>query len=416
MKNEWKQSQSHSSILHLIGRNPEAQNGLICIYLLLIFQSLPYAAAHNRTHDSAPSDSSGFSNALSPSTALVIVVIIMFFFLLGFFSVYIDRCCGPRSGGTIRFIGVEGGISGRNKGLNLAVIDTLPTFAYSYVKDHKLGKGALECAVCLSEFEDEDTLRLLPKCDHVFHPECIDEWFSKRTTCPVCRANLVPVSGEIPAITAPVQDIEGDSHGGIPASETGEAGNQQISINVTSEEPELLSVGVAVAVTPEVINQAPMQNRPARSTKPRYAGRFPRSHSTGHSLVHPGEDVERFTLRLPVDVRKQILNMRHLNRTRSMVGYRTTGEGSSRGGKLMRGWGYRTTGEGSSRGGKSTMGAIGEKPEGWVFSMRRPFLMRASSSRPPKMTAEGNAPVTRSPLRVSTKHDGTVPSSSLPPA
>ena len=39
------------------------------------------------------------------------------------------------------------------------------------VKAHKASKGALECVVCLSEFDDDETLRLLPKCSHVFHPD-----------------------------------------------------------------------------------------------------------------------------------------------------------------------------------------------------------------------------------------------------
>ncbi|XP_042475235.1 E3 ubiquitin-protein ligase ATL31-like [Macadamia integrifolia] len=448
-KQKQNQNQSqHRSILNLFGRN-----GFICIYLFM-FLSLPYAAAQNSTQ-SPPMDPYGFSNSFSPSTAILIVIIMTAFFILAFFSIYVGQCCGPQTVGSIHLNRVGGGISRRrNQGLDLAVIDTFPTFAYSYVKDHKLGKGALECAVCLSEFEDEDTLRLLPSCDHVFHPDCIDAWLSKHTTCPVCRANLGPVFGEIPGTAVPVQDIGGDSNGEIPASETGDAENQQVSSNMVSEEPQV--VAVAVAVAPEVINQAPMQNRPARSMKPRNMGRFPRSHSTGHSLVQPGEDVERFTLRLPEGVRKQIMNMRQLSRTRSMVafprvgssrmgyrttgegssrgwksfwgkGYRTNGEGSSRGGssrgrKSMWGMSYRTTGEGSSREGNSVRGAMGEKPEGWVFSMTRPFLMRGSSPPPPQMTAEGDSPASppppkplRSPSRVCTKADGTVPSLTRPP-
>ncbi|XP_021840489.2 E3 ubiquitin-protein ligase ATL15-like [Spinacia oleracea] len=49
----------------------------------------------------------------------------------------------------------------------------------------------LECAVCLSPYEEEETLRLLPKCDHVFHLLCVDRWLAAHTTCPICRAELV---------------------------------------------------------------------------------------------------------------------------------------------------------------------------------------------------------------------------------
>ncbi|RYR12324.1 hypothetical protein HN51_065286 [Arachis hypogaea] len=38
---------------------------------------------------------------------------------------------------------------------------------YSTVKHLKMDHSAsLQCAVCLSEFKDIDTLRLLPKCSH----------------------------------------------------------------------------------------------------------------------------------------------------------------------------------------------------------------------------------------------------------
>jgi hypothetical protein len=80
------------------------------------------------------------------------------------------------------------------------VIETFPTMAYADVREHKTVKGALECAVCLSEFDDDETLRLLPKCSHVFHPDCIDTWLASHVTCPVCRANLVPEDvPEVPA-------------------------------------------------------------------------------------------------------------------------------------------------------------------------------------------------------------------------
>ncbi|CAN1345765.1 Putative RING-H2 finger protein ATL36 [Linum perenne] len=63
-------------------------------------------------------------------------------------------------------------------------------FLYSSVKGLKIGKGGLECAVCISEFEDAETLRLIPACSHVFHIDCIDSWLVSHVTCPVCRADL----------------------------------------------------------------------------------------------------------------------------------------------------------------------------------------------------------------------------------
>lgn len=53
-----------------------------------------------------------------------------------------------------------------------------------------LDSADLECVVCLSEFGDNETLRLLPQCLHVFHPYCIDVWLASHDTCPVCRTKV----------------------------------------------------------------------------------------------------------------------------------------------------------------------------------------------------------------------------------
>jgi len=46
-----------------------------------------------------------------------------------------------------------------------------------------------ECSICLNEYTDESKLRLL-KCEHGFHPECVDQWLKEyKYNCPVCRDN-----------------------------------------------------------------------------------------------------------------------------------------------------------------------------------------------------------------------------------
>ncbi|KAH7387658.1 hypothetical protein KP509_16G035000 [Ceratopteris richardii] len=78
-------------------------------------------------------------------------------------------------------------LHGRVSGVDRSVIDSLPTFSFSSL--HGL-KDGLECAVCLSRFEVSDTLRLLPKCKHAFHCECVDTWLSNHSTCPLCRKKV----------------------------------------------------------------------------------------------------------------------------------------------------------------------------------------------------------------------------------
>jgi hypothetical protein len=73
-------------------------------------------------------------------------------------------------------------------GLDQTFIDTLPVFLYGTIRGLKDGA---DCAVCLSEFSEEDHLRLLPNCKHAFHVDCIDTWFLSNSTCPLCRHSLL---------------------------------------------------------------------------------------------------------------------------------------------------------------------------------------------------------------------------------
>lgn len=82
------------------------------------------------------------------------------------------------------------GLSDANRGLEPAVLNSLPAFVYS----DKTHPEPLECAVCLSEFEENEKGRVLPKCNHSFHLECIDMWFHSHSTCPLCRSPVEPVT------------------------------------------------------------------------------------------------------------------------------------------------------------------------------------------------------------------------------
>jgi hypothetical protein len=47
------------------------------------------------------------------------------------------------------------------------------------------------CAVCLEEFEHEETLRCGYHCRHLFHVPCINSWIEKGgQSCPYCRQSL----------------------------------------------------------------------------------------------------------------------------------------------------------------------------------------------------------------------------------
>ncbi|GER45069.1 RING/U-box superfamily protein [Striga asiatica] len=70
-----------------------------------------------------------------------------------------------------------------SRGLDPSILKTLPVVTF----DSSLFKDGLECAVCLCEVSEGEKARLLPKCNHGFHLNCIDMWFQSHSTCPLCR-------------------------------------------------------------------------------------------------------------------------------------------------------------------------------------------------------------------------------------
>ncbi|KAJ0743994.1 putative transcription factor C2H2 family [Helianthus annuus] len=79
----------------------------------------------------------------------------------------------------------------RTIGLQPSVISAITVVKYN--KSDGLIDGA-SCSVCLSDFQEDETLRLLPKCNHAFHVSCIDTWLRSHTNCPLCRAGIVKTS------------------------------------------------------------------------------------------------------------------------------------------------------------------------------------------------------------------------------
>ncbi|KAL2535525.1 RING-H2 finger protein ATL64 [Forsythia ovata] len=73
------------------------------------------------------------------------------------------------------------------QGLDICVLKSLPTFIYASKNHHET---RLECAVCLSEFEDNETGRILNVCKHCFHVDCIDMWLQSHSDCPLCRSSV----------------------------------------------------------------------------------------------------------------------------------------------------------------------------------------------------------------------------------
>ncbi|KAI3818414.1 hypothetical protein L1987_12220 [Smallanthus sonchifolius] len=80
----------------------------------------------------------------------------------------------------------------RTSGSSSIGLSTLLT-VHKYTKEFKEGT----CAVCLCEFEENDEVKIMPECAHVFHVSCIDMWLFSHDNCPLCRANATPRAHDV---------------------------------------------------------------------------------------------------------------------------------------------------------------------------------------------------------------------------
>lgn len=91
------------------------------------------------------------------------------------------------------------------RGLDESVIRSIPVFHFKKQGTKPFsGKAITECAVCLNEFQDDEKLRIIPNCCHVFHIDCIDVWLQNNANCPLCRTSVSITSRfQIDQIIAP---------------------------------------------------------------------------------------------------------------------------------------------------------------------------------------------------------------------
>ncbi|XP_073146877.1 RING-H2 finger protein ATL52 [Henckelia pumila] len=145
-----------------------------------------------------PSDDDSGSS-FSPLIIAVIGVLATGLLLVSYYII-LSRYCKRRSDdhsnivvGTDEIRGEAGGNDPGQvppNGLDESLIKNITVFKY------QKSDGSVEvsdCAVCLSEFQENESLRLLPKCSHAFHLPCIDTWLKSHSSCPLCRAGVVVV-------------------------------------------------------------------------------------------------------------------------------------------------------------------------------------------------------------------------------
>ncbi|CAI9104946.1 OLC1v1003746C1 [Oldenlandia corymbosa var. corymbosa] len=127
------------------------------------------------------------------SMALTILVLLTALFFMGFFSIYIRRFAEedsadlrrrrhPSQPGTTTSTGLRNGQ--KVGGVDSSTIKALPLVSY---RGNPKQLITTDCTICLSEFEEGETVKMIPHCRHVFHAPCLDTWLSSHVSCPLCR-------------------------------------------------------------------------------------------------------------------------------------------------------------------------------------------------------------------------------------
>ncbi|XP_047330127.1 RING-H2 finger protein ATL54-like [Impatiens glandulifera] len=103
----------------------------------------------------------------------------------------------------------------RTTGLLPSVINGIEVLKFRKELDVQ-GKN---CSVCLNEFEEDQLLRILPKCSHAFHIPCIDTWLTSHTMCPNCRALIVSPAPPLLPSPPPARCPNSGGPGGVESQE-----------------------------------------------------------------------------------------------------------------------------------------------------------------------------------------------------
>ncbi|KAL7105459.1 hypothetical protein ACP275_07G045900 [Erythranthe tilingii] len=161
------------------------------------------------------------SHASFPIIAVAIIGIIATGFLLVGYYVFVIKCClnwhridllrrfsfSRRRRVDATSPSARSLAAAANRGLTESAIRSIPVFKFkkggsnksaSIIINNNNNNNAMiktttcDCAVCLNEFQEDEKLRIIPNCGHLFHIDCIDVWLQNNANCPLCRTSISP--------------------------------------------------------------------------------------------------------------------------------------------------------------------------------------------------------------------------------
>lgn len=124
-----------------------------------------------------------FNLSSGAATAVVFVSILLCFVLLCTYC----RCARQRAiAGARRRVMRDLVVPGVSLFLRPSAAALPPVLPYATAAARKKGLPE-DCPICLDAFGDDDGVRVVPACGHLYHAPCIDRWLDVRNSCPVCR-------------------------------------------------------------------------------------------------------------------------------------------------------------------------------------------------------------------------------------
>ncbi|XVE51773.1 hypothetical protein DITRI_Ditri02bG0068000 [Diplodiscus trichospermus] len=131
-----------------------------------------------------------------------------------------------------------------NKGLDPTILASLPVLMF---RQEEFKEG-LECAVCLCELVEGEKARLLPKCNHGFHVDCIDMWFQSHSTCPLCRNPVVAIE-TLSSVESRNEDINGHTqspHDGLASGYSADSPSFPTNVLFWGDQTQVSSGGASL--------------------------------------------------------------------------------------------------------------------------------------------------------------------------
>lgn len=125
----------------------------------------------------------------------VFLLIDLFFYMFAFgvlfslFRICMKHICYPSRQIEYPTIPIEIRVDTENREPPVSPIIVIQSTKFNKI-DRNDNTSYENCAICIEDYEENDDIFILEKCNHMFHKECIIEWMtsSGNTSCPVCNA------------------------------------------------------------------------------------------------------------------------------------------------------------------------------------------------------------------------------------